>query len=71
MEWIEGCKLTDVAAMRGMRIHPRDVAIDMLHAFAQMTFVDGFGARTVLAQLLVLAHGADWFRCKPAAAAAR
>ena len=43
MEWMEGCKLTDVAAMRAMHLHPRDVALDMLHAFAQMVFVDGLG----------------------------
>lgn len=43
MEWVEGCKLTDVAALRAMRLNPRDVALDALHAFAQMVFVDGFG----------------------------
>lgn len=43
MEWIEGCKLTDVDGLIAMHIHPRDVAIELLHAFAQMAFVDGFG----------------------------
>jgi predicted unusual protein kinase regulating ubiquinone biosynthesis (AarF/ABC1/UbiB family) len=43
MEWIEGCKLTDVEGLLEMHIHPRDVAIELLHAFAQMAFVDGFG----------------------------
>ena len=43
MEWIDGCKLTDMDALVAMHVHPRDVAIELLHAFAQMTFVDGFG----------------------------
>ncbi|CAL8467426.1 g6964 [Coccomyxa elongata] len=42
MEWIDGCKLTDMDALVAMHVHPRDVAIELLHAFAQMTFVDGF-----------------------------
>ena len=45
MEWIDGCKLTDMDALVAMHVHPRDVAIELLHAFAQMTFVDGFGER--------------------------
>lgn len=45
MEWIDGCKLTDRESLVAMRVHPRDVALELLHAFAQMTFVDGFGER--------------------------
>lgn len=48
MEWIDGCKLTDMDAIVAMHVHPRDVAIELLHAFAQMTFVDGFGERSVI-----------------------
>jgi len=44
MEWIDGCKLTDMGAIVAMHVHPRDVALELLHAFGQMTFVDGFGA---------------------------
>ena len=46
MEWMNGCKLTDMEALRDLHLHSRDVAIELLHAFAQMTFVDGFGARS-------------------------
>lgn len=49
MDWMEGCKLNDVEALRAMRVHPRDVALELLHVFAQMVFVDGFGARYCLA----------------------
>ncbi len=48
MEWIDGCKLTDMEALVAMRVHPHDVALELLHAFAQMTFVDGFGERRVI-----------------------
>lgn len=47
MEWIDGCKLTDMDALVAMHVHPRDVAIELLHAFAQMTFVDGFGEHSL------------------------
>ena len=61
MEWMEGCKLTDVAALRAMRIHPRDVALDALHAFAQMVFVDGFGvARLCLEGFFRIALCCPW-----------
>ena len=43
MEWMDGCKLTDLEALRDLHLHSRDVAIELLQAFAQMTFVDGFG----------------------------
>ena len=43
MEWMNGCKLTDLERLRDLHLHSRDVAIELLHAFAQMTFVDGFG----------------------------
>ena len=43
MEWMDGCKLTDLERLRDLHLHSRDVAIELLHAFAQMTFVDGFG----------------------------
>ena len=43
MEWMDGCKLTDLERLRDLHLHSRDVAIELLQAFAQMTFVDGFG----------------------------
>lgn len=43
MEWMDGCKLTDLGGLRDAHLHSRDVGIELLHAFAQMTFVDGFG----------------------------
>ena len=43
MEWMDGCKLTDLEGLRDLHLHSRDVAIELLQAFAKMTFVDGFG----------------------------
>ena len=43
MEWMDGCKLTDLEGLRDLHLHSRDVAIELLQAFAQMTFVDGLG----------------------------
>ncbi len=43
MEWMDGCKLTDLEGLRDQHLHSRDVAIELLQAFAKMTFVDGFG----------------------------
>ena len=43
MEWMDGCKLTDLEGLRDQHLHSRDVAIELLQAFAQMTFVDGLG----------------------------
>lgn len=43
MEWMDGCKLTDLEGLRDQHLHSRDVAIELLRAFAKMTFVDGFG----------------------------
>ncbi len=43
MEWMDGCKLTDLEGLRDQHLHSRDVAIELLKAFAKMTFVDGFG----------------------------
>ncbi|EIE24434.1 ABC1-domain-containing protein [Coccomyxa subellipsoidea C-169] len=64
MEWIDGCKLTDMEALVAMRVHPHDVALELLHAFAQMTFVDGFGfwyrwfgGQWQEPQLVLLDHG--------------
>lgn len=47
MEWMDGCKLTDLEGLRDLHVHSKDVAIELLHAFAQMTFVDGFGTTSL------------------------
>jgi len=54
MEWMDGCKLTDLEGLRDLHIHSRDAAIELLHAFAQMTFVDGFGMNSHLLPLQCL-----------------
>lgn len=56
MDWMEGCKLQDLEALQAMHIHPRDVALEMLHVFAQMVFVDGFGARCPLSGSVGAVH---------------
>ena len=42
MEWIEGCKVNDQAALLQASIRPQDVAVLLLDAFAEMTYVHGF-----------------------------
>lgn len=42
MEWIEGCKVNDQAALVQASIRPQDVAVLLLDAFAEMTYVHGF-----------------------------
>ncbi len=51
MEWMDGCKLTDLERLRDLHLHSRDVAIELLQAFAQMTFVDGFGRQWLPASI--------------------
>lgn len=41
MEWVDGVKLTDRAGMVALQLRPRDVALQLLHAFGQMIFVHG------------------------------
>lgn len=41
MEWIDGVKLSDKGGMVGLRIRPRDAALQLLKAFAEMIFVHG------------------------------
>jgi aarF domain-containing kinase len=41
MEWINGCKMNDVAAIRGMGFHEREVAELILENFADQVFVHG------------------------------
>ena len=42
MEWIEGCRVNDKAALLQASIRPQDVAVLLLDAFAEMTYVHGF-----------------------------
>lgn len=42
MEWIEGCKVNDQTALLQASIRPQDVAVLLLDAFAEMTYVHGF-----------------------------
>ena len=41
MEWIEGCRVSDAAQLTAQRLRPREVALLLLHTFAEMTFVQG------------------------------
>ncbi|KAG7669279.1 hypothetical protein Ndes2526B_g05579 [Nannochloris sp. 'desiccata'] len=42
MEWIEGAKISDVAALRRLGLSPRQVALTLLDASAEMMCVHGF-----------------------------
>ncbi|KAI7845854.1 hypothetical protein COHA_000588 [Chlorella ohadii] len=42
MEWVEGCKVTDVECLEQQGFEPRAVGTLLLDAFAQMTYQDGF-----------------------------
>ena len=42
MEWVEGCRVDDKKALRQLSIRPRDAAVLLLDAFAEMTYVHGF-----------------------------
>ena len=42
MEWVEGCKVNDQAALLQASIRPTEVAVLLLDAFAEMTYVHGF-----------------------------
>lgn len=42
MEWIEGCRVNDEAALLQGSMRPQDVAVLLLDAFAEMTYVHGF-----------------------------
>ena len=42
MEWIEGCRVNDQTALLQASIRPQDVAVLLLDAFAEMTYVHGF-----------------------------
>lgn len=42
MEWIEGCRVNDQAAMQHTSLRPKDVAVLLLDVFAEMTYVHGF-----------------------------
>lgn len=42
MEWIEGCRVNDQTALLQVSIRPQDVAVLLLDAFAEMTYVHGF-----------------------------
>lgn len=41
MEWIDGCKVNDTAQLTAKSLRPREVALLLLHTFAEMTFVHG------------------------------
>jgi aarF domain-containing kinase len=73
MEWIDGCKMNDIAAIRGMGFHEHDVAQLLLECFADQVFLHGFlhadphsanafvrpvqVGRRTLPQLVLLDHG--------------
>ena len=42
MEWIEGCRVNDQSALLQASMRPQDVAVLLLDAFAEMTYVHGF-----------------------------
>lgn len=42
MEWVEGCRVDDQQAMQRLSLRPKDVAVLLLDAFAEMTYVHGF-----------------------------
>lgn len=42
MEWIEGCRVNDQTALLQASMRPQDVAVLLLDAFAEMTYVHGF-----------------------------
>ncbi|KAI3436647.1 hypothetical protein D9Q98_006063 [Chlorella vulgaris] len=42
MEWVQGCKVTDVECLIQHGLQPREVGILLLDAFAQQTYRDGF-----------------------------
>ncbi|EFN58557.1 hypothetical protein CHLNCDRAFT_140686 [Chlorella variabilis] len=42
MEWVEGCRITDVECLIQQGLRPRDVGTLLLDTFAQQTYLDGF-----------------------------
>eukprot|EP00191_Tetraselmis_sp_GSL018_P019725 CAMPEP_0177591134 /NCGR_PEP_ID=MMETSP0419_2-20121207/7821_1 /TAXON_ID=582737 /ORGANISM="Tetraselmis sp., Strain GSL018" /LENGTH=665 /DNA_ID=CAMNT_0019081827 /DNA_START=151 /DNA_END=2149 /DNA_ORIENTATION=- len=42
MEWVDGCKVSDAAAMEAMGLNPEQVGELLLHVFADLTFRAGF-----------------------------
>ena len=42
MEWVDGVKLNNRKGMVDLGIRPKEVAIQLLKAFGQMTFIHGF-----------------------------
>ena len=42
MQWMEGCKITDLEALRAAKLRPRDVGNVLLDAFARMQYVEGW-----------------------------
>ncbi|KAK9844787.1 hypothetical protein WJX74_006844 [Apatococcus lobatus] len=42
MQWMEGCKVTDLEALRAAKLRPRDVGNVLLDAFARMQYVEGW-----------------------------
>lgn len=42
MEWVDGCKVNNAEQLLAQQLRPREVALLMLHTFAEMTFVLGF-----------------------------
>ena len=42
MEWVEGCRVDDQKALHQLSIRPKDVAVLLLDAFAEMTYVHGY-----------------------------
>lgn len=42
MQWMDGCKITDLEALRAAKLRPRDVGNVLLDAFARMQYVEGW-----------------------------
>lgn len=61
MEWIDGVPLIDSAALKGRQIDPRAVGNSLLHAFADMVYVQGrMHGDMHPANVLVRGHGEDF-----------
>ena len=42
MEWVEGCRVADQMALHQLSIRPKDLAVLLVYAFAEMTYVHGY-----------------------------
>ena len=42
MQWMDGCKITDLEGLQRAKLRPRDVGNVLLDAFARMQYVEGW-----------------------------